>query len=66
MVFDQGLTINKVARHGDRIRLWGEFNNAWLSIFQKQKGYIGVWLAITTPQKPHTPGLYPKNGRRPD
>jgi len=25
-----------VSLHADRIRLWGEFNTAWLAIFQKQ------------------------------
>ena len=40
MVSDQGLTVDEVSLHGDRIRLWGEFNNAWLSIFQKQKDML--------------------------
>ncbi|CAL3966730.1 unnamed protein product, partial [Diplocarpon coronariae] len=26
--------------HGDRIRLWGEFNTAWLGIFQRQKDML--------------------------
>jgi len=26
--------------HADRIKLWGEFNTAWLSIFQKQKDIL--------------------------
>jgi len=29
-----------VGLHADRIRLWGEFNTAWLSIFQKQKDML--------------------------
>jgi hypothetical protein len=37
---DQGLTVDEVALHGDRIRVWGEFNTAWLSIFQKQKDIL--------------------------
>jgi hypothetical protein len=40
MVSDQGLTVDEVALHGDRIRLWGEFNTAWLSIFQTQKDML--------------------------
>ncbi|PVH68441.1 hypothetical protein DL98DRAFT_522746 [Cadophora sp. DSE1049] len=39
-VWDLGLTVDEVALHSDRIRLWGEFNTAWLSIFQKQKDLI--------------------------
>ena len=35
-----GLTADEVALHGDRLRLWGEFNTAWLSIFQKQKDML--------------------------
>jgi hypothetical protein len=37
---DQGLTVDEVALHSDRIRLWGEFNTAWLSLFQKQKDIL--------------------------
>lgn len=32
--------LDEVALRGDRIRLWGEFNTAWLSIFQKQKDML--------------------------
>ncbi|KAK0101004.1 hypothetical protein ONS96_006236 [Cadophora gregata f. sp. sojae] len=39
-VGDLGLTVDEVALHSDRIRLWGEFNTAWLSIFQKQKDML--------------------------
>ncbi|TVY14717.1 hypothetical protein LARI1_G006872 [Lachnellula arida] len=39
-VGDLGLTVDEVALHTDRIRLWGEFNTAWLAIFQKQKDLL--------------------------
>lgn len=49
-VVDLGLTVDEVALHGDRIRLWGEFNNAWLSIFQKQKDMLESGQRIQPPQ----------------
>lgn len=39
-----GLTVDDPPKRGDRIRLWGEFNTAWLSIFQKQKDMLGLQL----------------------
>ncbi|KAJ5033489.1 uncharacterized protein L3040_008604 [Drepanopeziza brunnea f. sp. 'multigermtubi'] len=39
-VGDLGLTVDESSLHPDRIRLWGEFNNAWLGIFQKQKDML--------------------------
>jgi hypothetical protein len=50
MVSDQGLTVDEVALHGDRIRLWGEFNTAWLGIFQKQKDMLESGQRIQPPQ----------------
>ena len=50
MVSDQGLTVDEVALQGDRIRLWGEFNTAWLSIFQKQKDMLESGQRIQPPQ----------------
>jgi hypothetical protein len=47
---DQGLTVDEVALHSDRIRLWGEFNTAWLSIFQKQKDMLESGQRIQPPQ----------------
>ena len=47
---DQGLTVDEVALHSDRIRLWGEFNTAWLSIFQKQKDMLESGQRIQHPQ----------------
>ncbi|KAL2067845.1 hypothetical protein VTL71DRAFT_15943 [Oculimacula yallundae] len=39
-VGDLGLTVDELALKSDRLRLWGEFNTAWLSIFQKQKDML--------------------------
>ncbi|OWO99896.1 hypothetical protein B2J93_6951 [Marssonina coronariae] len=39
-VGDLGLTVDELTLHGDRIRLWGEFNTAWLGIFQRQKDML--------------------------
>jgi hypothetical protein len=50
MVSDQGLTVDEVALQGDRVRLWGEFNTAWLSIFQKQKDMLESGQRIQSPQ----------------
>lgn len=47
---DQGLTVDEYALHSDRIRLWGEFNTAWLSIFQKQKDMLETGQRIQHPQ----------------
>lgn len=47
---DQGLIVDEVALHADRIRLWGEFNNAWLGIFQKQKDMLESGQRISPPQ----------------
>ncbi|KUJ20215.1 uncharacterized protein LY89DRAFT_579748 [Mollisia scopiformis] len=49
-VGDLGLTVDEVALHSDRIRLWGEFNTAWLSIFQKQKDMLESGQRIQHPQ----------------
>ncbi|KAH6684429.1 hypothetical protein B0J14DRAFT_572858 [Halenospora varia] len=42
--------LDEVALHSDRIRLWGEFNTAWLSIFQKQKNMLESGQRIHPPQ----------------
>jgi len=49
-VGDLGLTVDEVTLHADRIRLWGEFNTAWLSIFQKQKDMLESGQRIQHPQ----------------
>lgn len=46
----QGLIVDEVGLHSDRIRLWGEFNNAWLGIFQKQKDMLETGHRILPPQ----------------
>lgn len=50
IVSDKGLTVDEVTLHGDRIRLWGEFNTAWLSIFQKQKDILESGHRVQPPQ----------------
>ncbi|POS86189.1 hypothetical protein EPUL_002655 [Erysiphe pulchra] len=49
-VADLGLTVDEVSLHADRIRLWGEFNSAWLGIFQKQKDLLQSSVRIMPPQ----------------
>ncbi|KAG9233725.1 hypothetical protein BJ875DRAFT_505217 [Amylocarpus encephaloides] len=49
-VGDLGLTIDEVTLQNDRIRLWGELNTAWLSIFQKQKVMLESGQHIQRPQ----------------
>lgn len=49
-VGDLGLTVDEVNLHADRIRLWGEFNTAWLGIFQKQKDMLQAGQRIQHPQ----------------
>lgn len=46
----EGLIVDEVALHGDRIRLWNEFNTAWLGIFQKQKDMLESRHQIQPPQ----------------
>lgn len=46
----EGLIIDDVALHGQRIGLWNDFNNAWLSIFQKQKDMLQAGQRIQHPQ----------------
>jgi hypothetical protein len=36
-VLNKGLDVDDVAAHGERFRLWDEFNTAWLAVLQKQK-----------------------------
>lgn len=35
-----GLTSDDQSLHADRIKLWNDFNNCWLAIFQKQKDLL--------------------------
>ena len=50
IVSDKGLTVDEVSLHADRIRLWGEFNNAWLAIFQRQTDMLESGQRIQHPQ----------------
>ncbi|KZL69942.1 hypothetical protein CT0861_07761 [Colletotrichum tofieldiae] len=36
-VVDLGLNLDDQNLHGDRIKLWNDFNHAWLALFQMQK-----------------------------
>ncbi|KAI0408130.1 hypothetical protein F4802DRAFT_452700 [Xylaria palmicola] len=36
-VVDLGLTVDNESLHQDRLKLWKDFNHAWLALFQKQK-----------------------------
>jgi hypothetical protein len=36
-VYNKGLTADDEALHGDRVKMWNEFNTAWLAVLQKQK-----------------------------
>ncbi|RYP76228.1 hypothetical protein DL770_007270 [Monosporascus sp. CRB-9-2] len=38
--------LDDVQRYDDRMKLWHDFNNAWLSIFQKQKDLMGSGFAV--------------------
>ena len=46
----KGLTVDEVGLHADRLRLWGEFNTAWLSIFQRQKDMLESGQRVQLPQ----------------
>ncbi|GAW12600.1 hypothetical protein EKO27_g7256 [Xylaria grammica] len=39
-VVELGLTGDEEALHQDRVKLWHDFNHAWLSLFQKQKDML--------------------------
>jgi hypothetical protein len=50
IISDQGLTVDEPALHSDRISLWGEFNTAWLSLFERQKDMLKSQQRIQPPQ----------------
>jgi hypothetical protein len=50
MIFLKGLNVDEVSLHAERIQLWGEFNTAWLSIFQKQKDMLESGQQIHPPR----------------
>ncbi len=33
----KGLTVDEPSLHDDRIKLWNDFNHAWLALLQRQK-----------------------------
>lgn len=50
MFSDKGLTVDEPPLHGDRIRLWNEFNTAWLFLFQRQKDMLESGQRIQHPE----------------
>ncbi|KAG4034057.1 hypothetical protein MFRU_003g00340 [Monilinia fructicola] len=49
-VAELGLTVDEVALHGDRVRLWNEFNAAWLGIFTRQQDFLQSGQRTQPPQ----------------
>ncbi|TAQ90436.1 hypothetical protein B7494_g1270 [Chlorociboria aeruginascens] len=49
-VRELGLTSDEKSLHNERLRLWGEFNTAWLSIFQRQQDMLESRQRIQAPQ----------------
>ncbi|ESZ99428.1 hypothetical protein SBOR_0190 [Sclerotinia borealis F-4128] len=49
-VAELGLTVDEAALHGDRLRLWNEFNAAWLSIFTRQQDFLESGQRTQPPQ----------------
>ncbi|KAK6850430.1 hypothetical protein PG995_004874 [Apiospora arundinis] len=41
-----GLTIDNSQLHYDRIKLWHDFNHAWLALLQKQKDMVDSGMAL--------------------
>ncbi|KAI1840266.1 hypothetical protein JX265_013616 [Neoarthrinium moseri] len=39
-VAELGLVVDNPELHSDRIKLWNDFNHAWLALFQKQKDIV--------------------------
>lgn len=58
IVSDEGLTVDSSSLHSDRIRLWNEFNHAWLAVLQKQKDLI-IRLLDTGHHPRHPESLIP-------
>ncbi|KAK7754163.1 hypothetical protein SLS62_003740 [Diatrype stigma] len=56
-VADLGLTGDDEGLHNDRIKLWHDFNNAWLALFQKQKDMMTSGIALQRGQS-----LVPEDG----
>ncbi|KAI1365374.1 hypothetical protein F5Y08DRAFT_179560 [Xylaria arbuscula] len=45
-VVELGLTGDDEALHQDRVKLWRDFNHAWLALFQKQKDMVDSGQAL--------------------
>ncbi|KAI0144803.1 hypothetical protein BJ166DRAFT_596882 [Pestalotiopsis sp. NC0098] len=50
-VNELGLIVDNPDLHSDRIKLWNDFNHAWLALFQKQKDMVESGIA---PQRGQT------------
>lgn len=40
-----GLVVDNPELHSDRIKLWNDFNHAWLALFQRQKDMVESGVA---------------------
>ncbi|KAK7998748.1 hypothetical protein PG991_014943 [Apiospora marii] len=47
-----GLATNDPRLYHDRIKLWHDFNHAWLALLQKQKDMVGSGIALQDGQAP--------------
>jgi hypothetical protein len=52
-----GLTSDDQNLHGERIKLWNDFNHAWLAMFQRQKELMESGQQLQRPQS-----LIPQEG----
>ncbi|KAK0635667.1 hypothetical protein B0T17DRAFT_484723 [Bombardia bombarda] len=49
-VIELGLTSDNQSLQGERIKLWNDFNYAWLALFQRQKELMGSGLQLQRQQ----------------
>ncbi|KAK4152924.1 hypothetical protein C8A00DRAFT_15805 [Chaetomidium leptoderma] len=49
-VVELGLTSDDQNLHGERIKLWNDFNHAWLAMFQRQKEMMEAGQQLQRPQ----------------
>ncbi|KAL2025133.1 hypothetical protein VTK56DRAFT_135 [Thermocarpiscus australiensis] len=49
-VVELGLTSDDPNLHGERIKLWNDFNHAWLGMFQRQKEMMEAGQQLQRPQ----------------
>jgi hypothetical protein len=57
-VINKGLIRDDAALHGERVKLWDEFNTAWLALLQKQKDLTLDYIHNGTPPR-HPQNLIP-------